>query len=176
LVTTRAGRCGWDAVRERAGVRGVEFASIRAYPDPLTYDLLSAASDILRCPTAQLLHALGRNWIPFAAQEGFGSLLETGGHDLRDFLLHLDSLHARLGLTMPGLVPPGFVVVEQPEGVLHVQYYSQREGLAPMVVGLLEGLGELFETPIQVSQVRERENAEDCDVFAVVLRKQAASV
>lgn len=174
LVTMRAGRSAWSAVRERAGVGEIAFVSIRPYPDSMTYDLVSAASQVLRCSQGEVLRAVGRQWIPFAKNEGFGSLLETAGHDLRDLLLHLDSLHARLGLTMPGLAPPSFLVDEQPEEVLHVHYYSQREGLAPMVVGLIEGLGELFETPVQVSQVREREDADDCDTFAVVPRKRQA--
>lgn len=176
LVTHRAGRCGWDAVRERAGVHHVVFASIRPYPDPMTYDLITATSEVLRWSEGEVLHALGRSWIQFVANEGFGSLLETGGHDFRDFMLHLDSLHPRLGLTLPGLVPPSFVVEEQPEGVLHVHYYSIREGLAPLVVGVLEALGDLFETSIHVSQVRERDTPEDCDVFAVVPRKPECPV
>ena len=176
LVTIRAGRSGRDAVRERAGVAAVGFASIRPYPDAMTYDLISAAGHVLGRSQTEVLRALGRYWIQFATNEGFGALLAAGGHDLRDFLLHVDSLHVRLGLTMPGLIPPEFVIEEQPEGVLHVHYYSQREGLAPMVVGLLEGLGELFETPIHVSQVRERENADDCDVFAVVPHKRERPV
>jgi hypothetical protein len=176
LVTLRAGRSGWDAVRERAGVAAVGFTSIRPYPDAMTYDLISAAGHVLGRSRTEVLRALGRYWIQFVTDEGFGSLLAAGGRDLRDFLLHVDSLHARLGLTMPGLTPPAFVTEEQPEGVLHVHYYSQREGLAPMVVGLLESLGELFETPIHVSQVRERENPDDCDVFAVVPHKRESSV
>lgn len=176
LVTNRAGRSGWAAVRERAAMGAVVFASMRPYPDRMTYDLVEAASEALNCTPCEVLRTLGHQWIQFATKEGFGSLLVTGGHDLRDFLLHLDSLHARLGLAMPGLRPPSFLVEEQHDGVLHVQYYSQREGLAPMVVGLLEALGDLFETPIDVSQVRERTQPDDCDIFAIVPLKPESHV
>lgn len=171
LVTIRAGRSGWEAVCERAGVGAVGFASMRPYPDVLTYDLVEAASHVLERRQNEVLRALGRFWIPFTRSEGFLALIETSGRDLRDMLLQLESLHARLGLTMPEMIPPRFVVEDRPEGVIHVHYYSEREGLAPLVVGLLEGLGELFETPVHVSQVREREGPDDCDVFAVVPKK-----
>ena len=172
LVTIRAGRSGWEAVCERAGVGAVGFASMRAYPDELTYDLVDAASQVLERRPSEVLRALGRFWIPFTRSEGFVALLESSGRDLRDLLMNLDALHSRLALTMPEMIPPRFVVEDRPEGVIHVHYYSDREGLSPLVVGLLEGLGELFETPIHVSQVKERETPEDCDVFAVVPKKR----
>ena len=174
LVTIRAGRTGWEAVRERSGASGIEFASMQAYPDAMTYDLVSAASHVLERRPSEVLRALGRYWISFTRSEGFVALIETSGRDLRDLLLNLDTLHARLGLTMPDMLPPRFEVEDRPEGVLHVHYYSQREGLSPLVVGLLEGLSDLFETPVHVSQVREREGPEDCDVFAVVPKKRDA--
>ncbi len=50
-----------------------------------------------------------------------------------------DAMHARVGLTFEELRPPSFRVRRE-DGRLFVHYHSTRQGLGPMVVGLLEGL------------------------------------
>ena len=166
LVLERAGAAAWNQVRKRAGVKVAGFVSMQAYPDEFTYGLVAAASQVLGMDPAEVLRAFGRHWILFTGREGYGPLLEAAGGDLRDFLLNLDALHARLGLSMPELVPPSFDVELVGEGVLRVQYRSQRAGLAPMVIGLLEGLGELFEEPVTVEHAQARDETRH-DVFIV---------
>ncbi|MEM7411596.1 MAG: heme NO-binding domain-containing protein [Myxococcota bacterium] len=165
LVLEQAGPAAWNQIRKRAQLQIPGFVSMQAYPDAITYALVGAASQVLDIAPSELLRAFGRHWILFTGREGYGSLLEAAGQDLREFLLNLDALHARLGLSMPELVPPSFSV-EEADGALRVEYRSTRVGLAPMVVGLLEGLGELFDEPVSVEHVQTRDE-ERHDVFVV---------
>jgi hypothetical protein len=48
-----------------------------------------------------------------------------------------------------------------------LHYFSDRPGLAPMVVGLLEGLAEIFHTSIDIAQVAHRDAGDDHDRFAL---------
>jgi hypothetical protein len=66
---------------------------------------------------------------------------------------------------MPALVPPSFRVTEREGGVLVVEYRSSRAGLAPMVVGLLQGLCVVFKISHTVQLVRARTAADEPDVF-----------
>lgn len=84
-----------------------------------------------------------------------------------EFLGNLDALHTRLALSMPELRPPSFVVTEVAEQQLLVEYYSTRAGLAPMVIGLLEGVGDMFGTPVVVTHRSSRESGGHCDEFLV---------
>ncbi len=161
LVIDRAGPESWEAVKRRAKVGLAGFFSMTPYPDQVTYDLVAAASHVLDTPTDQLLAALGRHWILFTAAEGYGDMLRMAGEDLHEFLQNLDALHSSLGMAMPGLRPPSFVVRDEGDGILRVTYHSQREGLGPMVLGLLEGLAERFNTKVQI----ERRVKEDCEEF-----------
>lgn len=158
LVNERAGSAAWEAVCRRAGNAPRQFASMQPYPDSLTYDLVAAASEVLQMPAEAVLRAFGRHWILFTAREGYGALLDAAGRDLRDFLLGLDALHARLAIPMPELVPPRFRVCEETDGTLRVSYASDRAGLAPMVLGLLEGLAERFEAKVRVSMQDDRDD------------------
>jgi hypothetical protein len=70
-------------------------------------------------------------------------------------------------MTFPALRPPSFEVerIEGGQGlVLH--YRSQRTGLAPMVIGLLKGLGRRFSQDISIRQTAHR-GLDHHDVFRI---------
>lgn len=50
---------------------------------------------------------------------------------------------------------------------MKLHYYSHREGLAPFVVGLMQGLGKMFKTPVTVRLVEAKTQGADHDVFDV---------
>lgn len=149
----------WGRIRSAAGVDDETFLAMKPYPDDVTYRLVAAASTELELPADEILRLFGRHWIVYTAQEGYGPLLAMGGRTLPSFLRNLDAMHVRIAAEMPALRPPSFVVTEVDEHVLRVDYHSHRGGLAPMVVGLLEGLGELFETPVEITRVEDSESA-----------------
>lgn len=93
--------------------------------------------------------------------------MRMSGHDLLSFLKNLDTLHTRVELAMPQLRPPSFVVKESAPGAITLQYYSKRQGLAPMVIGLLEGLGEMFDTAVTVSHTINRTEGTGYDEFFI---------
>ena len=51
-------------------------------------------------------------------------------------------------------------------------YHSEREGLAPMVVGLLKGLGKRFETLVEVTHDKVRGEGSDHDEFVIHFTRQ----
>ena len=53
-------------------------------------------------------------------------------------------LHTRVNNIMPELVAPQFSTRNETENSIELEYRSKREGMAPMVVGLLRGLGKRF--------------------------------
>jgi heme-NO-binding protein len=169
LVVTKFGQETWTKIKQKAEVDVDVFVSMDAYPDDVTYRLVGAASEVLKLPAEQVLEAFGEWWVLYTANEGYGPLLDASGSTLRDFLLNLDALHARVALTMPALKPPRFRMVDVDPKTLKLEYYSGREGLAPMVVGLLKGLGIRFKTPIEIS------HAPEGDHHAFTIRLSAAS-
>ena len=87
-------------------------------------------------------------------------MLDASGKTLREFLENLDALHARVALTMSELKPPRFRLVPVDDKTMMLEYHSTRQGLAPMVTGLLKGLSIRFETPIEIAHVR-RDNHDE---------------
>jgi hypothetical protein len=167
LVRTRFGEDTWEAIKQKADVDIEVFLSMDSYPDDVTYKLVSAASEVLALSVPAVLEAFGEYWVLYTGKEGYGEMLKMGGDSLPDFLQNLDNLHARVGLTFSELKPPSFRCTDIREDSLRLHYYSDRASLAPMVVGLLKGLGAMFETDIDVAHVRTRDDGNDHDEFLV---------
>jgi hypothetical protein len=152
LVKVQFGEDKWIEIKNRAGVDG-NFVAMGSYPDEVTYKLVGAASEVLGAPAEAILEAFGEHWIQYTVDEGYGSMMSLYGDSVFEFLHNMNSLHSQIRLTFPELKPPSITCDELPGGQLQVNYISERDGLAPMLVGLLKGLGKRFGTPVEVEAV-----------------------
>jgi hypothetical protein len=160
LVCSKFGVETWNKIKQKAEVDIDVFVSMDGYPDEITYRLVGAASEVLQITPEQVLEAFGEYWVLYTAAEGYGSLLNASGTNLREFLMNLDALHARVALTMPALKPPRFRLIDVDANTMRLEYHSTRQGLAPMVVGLLRGLGIRFKTEMNISHERRADHDE----------------
>ena len=153
LVLEKFGQDAWRRICKRAQLGQPNFVAMEAYDDAITYGLVAAASAELGMKPEAILEAFGEYWTQYTIEEGYGNLLSMMGNTLEEFLENLDSMHARVGGTMPQLVPPSFEREPQPDGSSILHYRSDREGLAPMVLGLLKGLAKRFGVRLEVRQL-----------------------
>lgn len=173
-VVENAGPAAWSSIAMRAET-GQSFAALHYYDDSVTYALVSAASDVLDTPAEDLLRGFGHYWSTRVGPESYSDILGATGTDVASVLRNLDEMHARLQSLYPELRPPSFDVVEHDDGLLDVHYRSERVGLVPFVVGLLEGLGDLYGTPAAVTHDAVASNGTDHEVFHVQLLRREAS-
>jgi hypothetical protein len=167
MVVMHHGEGKWEEIKAKAGVDVDVFIANEGYPDEITNRLVGAASEVLGVPADKILHAFGEHWILHTAQEGYGSLLKAGGNSLADFLTNLPNFHARVTLIFPKLQPPRFSCTNVTPTSLHLHYYTHRPGLTPFVIGLLQGLGKMYNTPVTTRQVESKDAGADHDVFHV---------
>jgi hypothetical protein len=172
MVRSQFGENIWQDIRTKASVEQDTFLSMDGYPDDVTHRLVKAASEVLKLSPAQVMEAFGEFWVTFTAQEGYGELLDMSGDTLPEFLHNLDNLHARVGVSFPQLQPPSFECDEKNDQEMSLEYRSDREGLAPMVVGLVKGLGARFDTEVDVSQTQSRADGAECDEFLIKYKAQ----
>jgi hypothetical protein len=156
LVKERFGQHKWQAIRQQAEVEGPVFVAMQSYPDSLTYRLVEVASDVLGLPPETVLEAFGEYWVLYTAEQGYGDMLAMAGDSLPVFLQNLDLLHNIVGNAMPNLSPPMFSCSEVSAQSLVLHYHSKRAGLAPMVIGLLKGLGKRFGLECQIEQLTHK--------------------
>ena len=110
---------------------------------------------------------LFRSLVKYTAAEGYGDLLKLAGGSFASFLQNLDAMHARVGLSFPELRPPSFRVTDETEDSLTFHYYSERSGLTDLVIGLIGGLGDLFEIDVTIVPAALKADGADHDSFRV---------
>jgi hypothetical protein len=167
LVTATAGSAAWSRVCQQAHIGDEGFISMCPYHDDLTYQLVGAAAKELQLTPQQVLEAFGEYWILYTAEEGYGELLNAGGDNLRDFMLGLNDMHGRVETVFPEMRLPHFAITDLSPTTFEVHYQSEREGLAPMVCGLITGLARRFNQTVVVQQVAAKAGAGAADVFRV---------
>lgn len=167
LVIDWRGPSAWSLVQERAMVDEDYFIANQAYDDAVTYRLVAAAAEVLGVELTEVLQRFGEWWVLSTAKNHYGALMHAHGRSLREFLLNLPNLHTRVLAFFPDLRPPEFTSEEVSPGRFELHYRSERAGLAPFVLGLLQGLGKWFETPVEIRHDLKREQGADHDVFQI---------
>ena len=173
LVIRNFGAEKWQEIKVKAGLEDEVFLSNESYPDKVTYDLVSAASEVLGLPAKDILIAFGEHWVLNTAREGYGSMLEANGRTLPEFLLNLPSFHTRVAMIFPNLQPPRSNCSDVTDESLLLHYHSHRPGLTDFVVGLLQGLGKMFGTPVEIRTTELKSAGADHDVFLVTWKTPA---
>ena len=158
LVISSAGEQIWLKIRERAGLQDLQLLDSSNYDDEITYKLVAAASDILEQPPELILRLFGKHWVLYTGKQGWSSLFAASGDDLVSFLKNLDDMHARVKVAMPEGRMPEFTLTER-GATFELEYRSERDGLAPMVSGMLYGLAEQFEEAWHIEHVYQKDKA-----------------
>lgn len=156
LIMSTHGQSTWDEIKLKAGLKDLQFFDTTTYDDKLTYDLVTASSEILGHAAADILHAFGRHWVLYTGREGWAALFDSAGDNFIDFIKQLDEMHARVNAAMPAARMPEFSLREHGENY-ELIYRTDRDGLAPMVMGILDGLAEQFDESWYISQSATKE-------------------
>ena len=172
FVQRRYGEDLWHEVVEVVCPDLSGFAMMEPYPDELTTRLVGESASRAGIEPSLLMRQVGQIWVEHSAKNGFGDLIELAGSELGEFLGNLDRLHGQIGSLYTALRPPSFRVERLGDGFHELHYYSEREGLTPLVVGLIEGLAERFRVEVEVEHLPKR-GERDHDVF--LIREQAAT-
>ncbi|MEM9384872.1 MAG: heme NO-binding domain-containing protein [Pseudomonadota bacterium] len=165
---TNGGDAVWQRIRAKAEWAEDDFLSMQDYDDAVSVRLIGAAAEVLETTPDDIMRGFGRHWVLFTGQEGYGPLMSLSGATLPEFLKNLDAMHGRLKNSMMGLKPPKFTCTQLSDFTYEVSYFSEREGLAPMVEGLLGGLAERFDVAVAITCVEVSE-AKNSAVFRLTL-------
>ena len=167
LVIDNFGQETWEAIKLKSQVMETVFLNNEPYPDKITYDLVLAANEITKMPVDQILQAFGEYWVLKTGMEKYGALLTAGGENLKEFLVNLPNFHSRIMLMYPKLAPPSFLVENIQDRSLELHYMSHRPGLKDFVLGLIQGLGKMYETPVTSKVLQSRDEGADHEVFLI---------
>lgn len=168
LVIENFGEEAWVKIKNDSGVDIDYFLSNEPYDDSVTFKLAASASKVLNLSLKEVLIAFGEYWILNTGQKHYASLMQSGGAAAHEFLINLPHFHSRVSLIYPKLTPPEFQVKETDNNKLELHYYSSRDGLTYFVVGLLSGIGKMFNESYTINIIKNRSEGHDHDVFELI--------
>ena len=169
LVISMSDADTWSAMCEEVGVESEGFEPLCPYDDSVTYKLVALVAKRFNISQEEVLRRYGQFWITYTATQGYGEIMRLFGTDFRTCLTNLNRMHGHMGAMMPQLSPPRFHVEGSSAGQFTVHYHSHREGLAPMVVGLLEGLAVKYGESVSINHIPKGTRS-DHDEFDVSLK------
>ena len=167
LISEQYGIEKWNIVKKKAGIEIDYFVSNEPYEDNITFDLIATASEILNVSSAQILHSFGGYWILRTSREKYGDLMKAGGSNFLEFMMNLPNFHSRIMLIYPKLSPPEFMMDKKSDSELIMHYYSIRNGLTDFVLGLIEGIAEMFDTQITIKLISSEKTDNWHDTFSI---------
>lgn len=144
MVHEELGEDAWLALEQKLNIGPMDLLTGKVYDDALTLDIISEAAAQLNLSVDQCLVAFGKYWIRYADQGSLASVMNFTGQDLASFITNLDRLHLAVGAAMPDARLPAFSTLCNDPGHIVVEYRSERVGLEPFVMGLLQGLMDRF--------------------------------
>ncbi len=166
LVIREAGEEMWELVLESSGIDEDVYEDLESYDDGVTFSLVGAVSETLDMPASDVLEMFGVYWATDVAPKGYGEYFESFGNDFESFVAGLDEMHVRITNMLPSLVPPAFEIEKISKNYFKVHYVSQRDGLAPLAIGMLKGVAQHFGGKADITQI-EYKGTDDHDVFDV---------
>jgi hypothetical protein len=166
-VVQQGGEELWHSVCREAGLEPLTFVAQVVYPDEITYNLVAAVSKVTGMSQHDILVAFGDHWSRYTGNQGYGEMYKLLGNDYATFLTNLPRLHDHVAFIFPDLQMPQFEAELFDERFVRVFYRSERPGLSPMVFGLLEGMGKVYNTKVVVTHVRAKSEDFDADEFVV---------
>ncbi|XP_069778965.1 guanylate cyclase soluble subunit beta-1 [Narcine bancroftii] len=164
LIQRNYGPLVWENIKKEAqlDVEG-QFLVRIIYDDSKTYDLISAASKVLKINAGEILQMFGKMFFEFCQESGYDTILRVLGSNVREFLQNLDALHDHLATIYPGMRAPSFRCTDADKGKgLLLHYYSEREGLQDIVIGIIKTVSQqLHGTAIDMKVIQQK--SEECD-------------
>ena len=167
LVTDNYGEEKWQKILALSAIEEDFFISNEPYDDDITFKLAQAVSLEMNINIKDVLIAFGEWWVVKTTKDKYGTLMESGGATLKEFLINLPNFHNRVMLIYPKLTPPEFKVSNLSDSSLHLHYISSREGLQEFVRGLIQGLGILFNTPVTIDLIESRDTGSSNEIFKI---------
>jgi len=167
LVIANFGEEKWEAIKDRIGIDIDFFISSEPYDDDVTFKLAVAVSEEMNMTVGDVLIAFGEWWVIKTTSEKYTGLMQSGGNNLKEFLLNLPNFHNRVMLIYPKLTPPEFKVTDEAENSIQLHYFSKREGLQEFVRGLIQGLGKMYNTPVTIELLQTRNEGSTHEIFKI---------
>lgn len=176
LITRRYGIETWQQIMRKSGLCEDSNIDVQTYYDDTeTMRIFRAAASVLGLSVDDMWEMYGEFLITYACETGWDKMLSCMATNLQEFLDSLNSMHYFIDTIAfkSEMRGPTFQCEATGEGSLRLHYFSHRQGLFPIVKGLVRQTSRvLFEMDVKVnvierSQERRKSGMVEHVVFSI---------
>jgi hypothetical protein len=148
FITSNFDGIVWLNVKKLAQLNFDEDDINQSFDDQMGILMVNTLSTLVNIPSNTLLNQMGVFFVQKTIQEKYGNIIFAGGLSLEEFINNLPKFHSKMLSLLQNTDPPDLVVerIEAKKFLLH--YYSNRTGMIEFLIGILEGIAQIFKTPI----------------------------
>ncbi len=164
FIVENLGEDKYDEIEDKCELQTTEpFVGPGSYPDEDILAIVISASDEFNISVDDFFRRWGRFCVPILAEKfpGFFEKSKTA----KEFLSQVDNMHyTEVVKLYKDAVPPKFIY-EDPGADKLIMHYTSERKLCHLMLGLIEGVGDQYETTIEIIQTKcLLEGDESCDI------------
>mmetsp|Transcript_34199 Transcript_34199/g.85852 ORF Transcript_34199/g.85852 Transcript_34199/m.85852 type:complete len:761 (-) Transcript_34199:207-2489(-) len=179
-VCVNVGMDAWIALANKSEIP-IDLNLHEVFPEAKFENLVKAACEAMKKPRDEILEIAGVHFIVWLKKSEYLHILDIGGSNLSDILQNVNSLHAHMKLGyFATMEPPQFFTTRVKEWSLYLHYAPgnpQRQGLGPLVIGIVKGLCEhilhLDPSKVKITQDKHRSKGAPFDVWHINWKRAA---
>jgi len=151
FVNTAIGADAWDSILDEAKMESEVFIGPKTYDDSVLMKLVGTCINKYKLPAEGAIRSFGKFTLPHLMKKVPDVVGQFKSPE--ELLLNLDGIiHVEVRKLMEEAQPPKFIVSQNNDGSLDVEYISKRN-LCILVEGLVEGLAEHYSKNVDYEQV-----------------------
>lgn len=139
------------------------------FDDQMGILIVNTLSTIINIEPHILLNQMGVFFIQKTIQEKYGNIIFAGGTTLEEFLSNLPKFHSKLLSLIQNADPPDLVVERIEANKILLHYYSNRTGMIEFLIGILEGVAQIYKTPIALKKQDKQYLHKHHDIIEILL-------
>lgn len=140
----------WLNVKKSAQLNVDDEEMNLLFDDQMGMLIVNTLSNLVNIAPNILLNKMGTFFILKTIQEKYGNIIFAGGLSLEEFLINLPKFHSKMLSLLQNIDPPELVVEKITSKKILLHYYSNRTGMIQFLIGILEGIAQIYQTPISI--------------------------
>jgi hypothetical protein len=139
------------------------------FDDQMGILIVNTLSTIINIEPHILLNQMGVFFIQKTIQEKYGNIIFAGGLSLEEFINNLPKFHSKMLSLLQNTDPPDLVVERIEANKILLHYYSNRTGMIEFLIGILEGVAQIYKTPIALKKQDNKDLHKHHDIIEILL-------
>lgn len=169
FITSNFDGAAWLNVKKSAQLNVDDEEMDLMFDDHMGMLIVNTLANMVNIAPSILLKEMGTFFIQKTIQEKYGNIIFAGGRSLEEFIINLPKFHSKLLPLLQNVDTPELITERINPKKIHLHYYSYRTGMIHFLIGILEGISKIYQTPISIEVQDNQSINNQHDIIEILL-------